>query len=608
MGNNLLPLLINYNLIFVKIRNMYKYYRKELLDIMISKIKSEKPHKNYDHTVSYAKWCNQIMSGEGHKDLIVKYTETETEKQQERRIKLYNSRTKYVSNKVMSTFMEVERTDSIVDTLYYKDKSDSAIIRERLNRFSIGNNLNKYVHDMARRLNFHDPNSFVAIEFKYLDPLKKPYAYPVELNSPSVFDYEYDNGLLQYLISKVEIDMKKENSTEISKGSKYTIYGPLFTYTLTQVLAVEPGVETYVINKNTYVVREFNTKFESVPAFHIGYQRDSKTKWETFVSPFDPAKEILSDLINTKCEYDLHKALHGFIQKYVYVDRCKYRNPDNGDSCNDGKMKISGAECHVCKGTGKLSHTSVQDVVYVPVPETKEEAIPLNQFIHYVEVPLHIIQSYKDDLVKLEKDVALAIFNKDTFSRSDIAFTATEVRLNEQSVHNVLADFADNVSRMINTATLLVADMLGDLDKIVFEYKILKDFKLLGIDELIELRRRAKEAEAPYDVIQQIDIDILSKQNQGNNLLVEQIKSEQSFKPFKHLSNELRALALADLPANDPDRVLFLFFDNVFANVWERFPNFHKIDRAVQVIIVGEEVNKIIDVKYANIQTTPVLG
>lgn len=575
----------------------YKYFRTELLDILIKKIKDNKFHENHDHAVIHAKWCRQIMTGDDHREMLVRYKEKETQKQQDRRVSLYNSRTAYVSNKILSSFLEVERSDSIVSNLYYKDNTDSNTLINRLSDFNDSQSLVKYMHEAGRRLNFFDPNSFIAIEFKYLEPLKKPYAFPIEVYSKMVYDYEFENGRVQYLISKVDITLKDQDGKDVP-GSKFTLYGPLYSYVLTQTL---DSFDAISIGDKYFQVNEVNTKFNSVPVIRVGYIKNP-SNWETFVSPMYAAKHILTDLINTKSEYDLHKSLHGFLQKFAYVEKCNYRTESN-DSCNAGKLKISGSECPSCKGTGKIMHTSVQDVVYVPLPEDgTPQTIPLRDFVHYVEVPEHMIKSMKEDIISLEKDIALAIFNKDTFSRSEISFTATEVRLNEQSVHNVLADFADNISRLITEGTNLVADMLGDLDKLVFQYKIGKDFKLLGLDELIELRRRAIDAKAPYDVISQIDIDILAKQNQGNPKLVDQIKAEENHKPFKHLPSEMVAFALAELQPTDPDRILYFYFDKIFTNIWAKFPNFEILNLDVQKKAINSEIDSIIKLKYEQVQ------
>ena len=99
-----------------------KYSPDELLNILQNVISEKKVHANYSHVVALAKLFRQIMTGNDQNELIVSYKTRETTEQKEQRIHLYNSRTAYVSNKVLSQFKEVERADKTVDNIWYENE------------------------------------------------------------------------------------------------------------------------------------------------------------------------------------------------------------------------------------------------------------------------------------------------------------------------------------------------------------------------------------------------------------------------------------------------------------------------------------------------------
>jgi hypothetical protein len=318
----------------------------------------------------------------------------------------------------------------------------------------------------------------------------------------------------------------------------------------------------------------------------------------------------MQDLINNKSEYDLHKALHGFIQKYVFAESCDYVAPDNQDRCNGGNMNLSGKQCTRCKGTGKKVHTTVQDVILIKMPEYKEEHIPLKDFVHYVEIPKHIIDAYKQDVKDLELDVSYAIFNKDTFTKSDVANTAFEVKLNKQSVYNVLSDFGDNVSRLVKVLTRHAADAIGMPEGIIVDYMIPKDFRMDSVEDLLMMRKSAIDAGSPYDVVAAFDLQMLQKQNLDNPTLVDQIKAQEAWRPFKDKTLEERIMIVSMLDPLDSDKILYTYFDKIFTKIWSNpaFNMFHKMKYLAQKTIIDKEVEAIIKEKTPVVVAPTVLA
>jgi hypothetical protein len=590
-----------------------KYSKDSLTDRLILIIAKSLRHKNYDKTIKVADFWRKIMTGDDQDEILISYKLSETKEQKQQRIRLYNSRTSYASHKIISTFKEVERSEEISNSITLKKNDETPDeLMTRLKTYESG--FRDYVHESVRRLNFFDPNAWIINEFYQKNESEKPFCYPLEILSPYAIDYEYYYGDLQYLAIKQNVKVMEpieKSSTSPLKnvtkeyaekdGSQYTIYGPEWSIRMTEYYGAPSDLEIITIEKKEYTVEYFNYKYKTVPAIQVGYIKDPSTNWETFESPLYSARHIFNDLINTKAEYDLAKAIHGFIQKFAYAESCDYSiaSEDGNDRCDNGTMILSRGKCPSCKGTGKKVHTTVQDVILVKLPSDKSEHIPLSEYIYYQEIPKHIIDGYKQDIKDLEIDISLAIFNKDTFSQSEVSTTATEIRLNKQSVYNVLYEFALNVQKVYKELALQVADVINLRDDINVEYTLPRDFQMESIDDLLLQRRNAIGASVPYDIVAAIDRKILMKQNMDNSDLVSQIKAQDLWRPFKDKTESERIGIISMLADDDPDKVLYIYFDKIFTEIWNdvRYNNFHKLTYKIQKNIVDDAVKNMIKLK-----------
>lgn len=578
--------------------------REQLYQKIKEIVEGEKTHPHYQRTIDVAKLARQIMTGEDQAELIVSYKPRETKEQKTQRIALYNSRTKSVSAKLLSQYKEVERSDNTVDNIWYSEESPEGndklkALKERMKNYD-GTSFQKYLHDAKRRLNFYDPNTWIVTEFRYLDDLDYPWPYPLEVYSHQAVYWEYLHGDLQYFVGRWAIEVKDQPE----KGWKYTIYGKNMSIRLTEIGRADKNptsdLDTVTLTigqiEKVFTIEFFESKFEKVPAIRVGYKKDDKTSWRTYVTPYDPAMHIFKDMINTKSEYDLHKALHGFIQKFAYVDKCVYRPQDNmADVCNGGTLRMSNVQCPQCKGVGTKIHTTVQDIILIQKPEDVAERIPLDQMVHYVEIPKHIIDGHKEDLQQLEKDVSLAIFNANIFDRSEIAMTATEKRLNLQSVYNELSEYGESFSTFYEFMVFIAANTIDGQKGLIVEHSIPKDFRLDTVQELLQQKKLAIDSSSSYDIIQAIDLAILMKQNQDNPEFIEQVKAQEKFRPFKDKSKEEIVYLLASFDDSHPDKVLYIFFDKIFTDIWFELPQFHDMKYPVQKVKVMQKVLAIIE-------------
>lgn len=573
-----------------------KYNTLQLLEILKDTVKNNSRHKYYNRTVELAKLYRQWNTGEGQDELIVSLKSRETKEQKEQRIKIYNSRTKFVSEQIQAAFDEVERADNVIDNIYYKNTENEkdnqnklGEIHERLDKFSDRQDLKEYLHEKIKYFNFYDPNAFLVVDFMKYNETEKPWTYPVEIYSHQAINYEYDRKRLQYLIALQETVKKVKNDDgkietkpadlfylwaadyaiklqELGEPGKYIL--PDFNEGAPDsIIVIERKCEGEKEHKAyEFALWEFETRSKVNPAIQVGYIGDPKTNLNTYVGILDKASEIFKDLINTKSEYDLHKALHGFLKQFAYANTCDYSRYIEGKrfQCDGGKIRGSNEECPKCHGHGLILHTTSQDIILIKKPDGKDEHIPLDEMIHYVEIPQHIIEAQKKELEELEQRVPRAVFNANPFDRSEIAITATEKRLLKESVYNAFMKYGAVYSQVYKHCVKLTAIHLLNDEGLVVDHQFPKDYHLDTIDELLSMRKAAVEAHAPYTIIEVIDFNILTKQSQDDPTHIEIIRAKEQWRPFREKSKEERILIVSSLPETNFQRLLYIHFEEVF--------------------------------------------
>lgn len=611
--------------------NVHNFTLEDFQGLVEKVIKTGKKHyhKNYDRTVEVAKFCYQVMTGDDQENILIRFKRRENKDQEEQRVHLTNSRTQFVGGKVYSVFNELKRASKTVEVIKYLEESDAnkekiSEIKDRLSRFYEGEHAREYTYENVRYLNFYDPNAFLIVNFQDFDYKreKTPGTYPVEVYSDQAIKYEYVNGELAYLLfyQEVEIEDLDDQGKEVTKKDKqYVLFAPnvaIYYKPLPKKkeAEIEPGFtlvelaqETYDEGSNTsfneesikkFQYKVFDTKSKKIPAIRVGYIKDPKTRKLTCVSPLHYAEKLLIDLIWTKSEYDLAKALHWFYHKFIYAPRCDYVDPKNSqDFCLEGLLQVSGGKCQMCDGTGLKIHTTVQDTIVLELPNNKEEIVPLENMVHYEKIDPVIIQEHKKDLVELQHDVFKAVFNAQTFERSEIAISATEKKLDVRAMKNTLIDFGNQVSRIYMHIVEMTAIYLDNDQGLVVQHQHHKDLRLETIDDLINQRERLVKAGAPYETIKNVDLAILSEQHMEDSEIVPMIAAKERFRPFREKSEKERMFLLSKMGSDDYHRILWVFFEDIMEEVFfedkERDIPWYKLKYTMQKQIIDEKVKKI---------------
>ena len=593
-----------------------KYSIERLQEFIESTAVHGQRHVYYDHTIKVARFAMQIMTGDNQEDIIIEYKTKESDKAKKQRVRVTNSLTQKVANSVKSQYEELARVDNVVEQFYYgKDGEAEATrvgeIEDAINEFYQNDTLTKYLHEKVLHLNFYDPNSFIVCEAAY-DPddtmrVNKPTPYPLEIYSEQAVNYQFENGVLGWLIGRQITNFPSKH------GQAKTVALPIFTlYAAEWTLQMQEINTDIVINEEdyagwdlrnytldggsqkTYLVKQYNTKLNVCPAIRVGYAKDPETNLNTCVTPLWPAEHIFRDMIWTKSEYDLCRALHGFYQKFIYAPVCNH-TAENGQRCNRGRCGDD--ICPVCEGKGVLVHTTVQDVVVLEMPQNKAEAIPLSNFVHYEHIPMDLLRQHKEDLKDMESAVNQAIFQRDLMNIRELSPTATEIRDVQNSKYNVISTYGDNWSKVWIHLVNCVANYQGNEEGLIIEHDFSSDFIIETLTELYDQRQKAITANAPYSIIRDIDRKIMMKQNRGNILQVKKLDAKETWKPLREKSESERLSIMSNYPELHPLRIRYEYFEEIFAEIYAQKTDkpFHDLNWEAQKMIIDQIVNRLIE-------------
>ena len=613
----------------MELRRIKKYNEDELNKILIQVVARGKRHTDYKHVMALRRRYFQYLTGKYQDDLIVSYKERESDTQKQQRIKITQPRTPYYGSIAMQPFEEIARAEDFKPNLTSTKEGAENIIAEiqsRLDNFSEGMSLRSYMDLACRHYNFYDPNAWFITEFANPNPLKeKPFTFPLVVNSSNALDYEYYLGELQYLVYREPIFIKSldndnanmpaliksvnsilgikneidkddlENEVEApegySKGYRYLLYAPDIALEFVETNAKD-GIE--LDDKKRYYYKRYDTKSVIVPAGRFGYLKDPETDLRTYVSPLHPANSLFEEAIQRKSEIDLHLALHGFLQKYTYGRDCTHKTTEEG-ACNEGKMTKTNGTCSVCKGHGKLLHTTVQDVVIVNLPNEIIENgnLPkIQDLVHYVQVPTELISLQREVLKDLEADILRAVFNTRMFESKIVQTTATEVIIDKIPINNVLKKAADHQAELMKLATIVTAIHTSNLDGFSCSYSYGGDFRLESISQLLEQRQAAVNAGAPAAIIEAIDNKILHKQFPGDTAAIMRAKNRANHRPFRERAAMDKQFLLATIEPTNPLYILEVFFEAIMDEIENenKDPEFYKLDFKLQKELINKKV------------------
>lgn len=592
-------------------------------ELVVSQIAKDEKHIDYDYVVELADKYKKIITGKNIDTLLEQFVPREDAEMFEQRLRLTKSITGAVANKIRKPYYKVTRNKKVSKKIDITDKKKLQIVETMLSSF-YGDALKKdsglegFMRTRFVDLCFTDSNAWVVTEWqaakKKTDVLKPK---PFIVSSTEAYNFSVTNNVTDWLLVKNDIKylkysgkMNSDNSEGLKeeKGVKFTHYGKIYTLVFTQVdkewadknIDLGEGEEIIEITENRYFhFKYYEPKVGFCPAFRVGYDRDLHTDGRTLVSPIEPAMPYFEKMIERVSELDLSMKLHVFPQKFMYAPRCE--GTTKTKKCTGGKLP-DGSVCGACKGTGFQPHTTAQDVIYLPLPEHKEDALDLSKMIHYAAPNDAIIKIQTEYIKELTADATGAIFNSDVFVQGKISKTATEKNIDMDSVYDTLSPFAMKFSEFWKNQVSIAVILAGlKITEITISHNFPSDLKLKTTGMLLDELKVVNETNAPSFVRQAISNDLAEIEYSDDPIGKRKYDVKRSFFPFSGKNADEIALAVTSDFVTRFDKILYFNFDKIFAELERDDKTFFVKDFNKQWEVVGEKVNAIIkDIEEGN--------
>ena len=561
---------------------------------------SNKKHADYQRTVDLAKEYKAHVSGVGIDDYLKRFAKREDEEMFEQRKRLTNSISQSVASSLQKPFYKVARNKNVKKKFTLKgDKTREEIVQKMISGFYGTNELNTkgldfWLKNRFIELTFTDPNAFVVIEWEAKPENVPLEPYPYEVNSIDAYDYTYKHGVLNELFtrqSETIIYLDKDGAEkekvvdaftlyEIGSSLKVVEYCPKY-FEAKGIVIDETRQVTFVENEIHFIATYNETNLDFIPAFRVGYIRDTATDGRTFVNPFESAMPYFRKALKAVSELDLSITLHTFPQKLQYVTKCKGKGTKK---CNNGMVSGTQTVCSECKGSGLQIHTSGQDAIYFPLPDTPDEMFDLDKILVYKQPPIDLIK-FQDDYVRnLKKDAHLSVYNSNMFLAEDPQFakTATEVNTNTQGIFDTLFPYTEKFSEVWKTAVKVFVRLSGFLTDFELIHIFPTDLEIKTVAVLMAELKLANESEAPSYFRDAILEEIANQVYEGDELGREKHFTRHKFFPFSGKTETEIQFLMASPYVSNFTKVLYANFEAIFTDIEKAVPNFYKLNYNVQ--------------------------
>ena len=561
---------------------------------------SNKKHADYQRTVDLAKEYKAHVSGVGIDDYLKRFAKREDEEMFEQRKRLTNSISQSVASSLQKPFYKVARNKNVKKKFTLKgDKNREEIVQKMISGFYGTNELNTkgldfWLKNRFIELTFTDPNAFVVIEWEAKPENVPLEPYPYEVNSIDAYDYIYKHGVLNELFtrqSETIIYLDKDGAEkekvvdaftlyEIGSSLKVVEYCPKY-FEAKGIVIDETRQVTFVENEIHFIATYNETNLDFIPAFRVGYIRDTATDGRTFVNPFESAMPYFRKALKAVSELDLSITLHTFPQKLQYVTKCKGKGTKK---CNNGMVSGTQTVCSECKGSGLQIHTSGQDAIYFPLPDTPDEMFDLDKILVYKQPPIDLIK-FQDEYVRnLKKDAHLSVYNSNMFLAEDPQFakTATEVNTNTQGIFDTLFPYTEKFSEVWKTAVKVFVRLSGFLTDFELIHIFPTDIEIKTVAVLMAELKLANESEAPSYFRDAILEEIANQVYEGDELGREKHFTRHKFFPFSGKTETEIQFLMASPYVSNFTKVLYANFEAIFTDIEKAVPNFYKLNYNLQ--------------------------
>jgi hypothetical protein len=564
-------------------------------------IEKEIYHQDYERVTELASDYFKMKTGKGLTEKLDRILTRETEEEKKQRDNISKPIIPAILNSTQLPFQKCLRAIPVNSEIKYITGINK---KEELELFIASywgeESLAEYLQYTMIAYNYIDPNAFLITEFEPFDAnVEKASPYPFIATSEEAIMFEYKNENLQYLIVRLPIKFKS-NDTE-QDGFKFTMYLGPDTIQLTQVEKDYQIVEDAIIiqiKENFYLYQEFTPKAKKVPARRFGFLRDDETQGRTFVSVFHNIKLVLEKLMKTDSELDLTAAMIAFAQRFAYVNNCP------NQQCYGGKLLDGHTECNTCHGTGQQQpHKGVGEVITFTIPRDLTQMIDLDKMLVYKYPPIELLdwqQSFVDYLMIFAHKM---MFNNEIATRSETAtnITATEKNFGEDNMNDTLNPFARNYSAMWKFVIKDIATFTDLNEGLSVIHIMPKDFKIKGLLQLCAELKALRDAGAASVITGAVEDDINAILYGDRPKDLKKIEIKNKFNPFYGMSESTVRLLISQGLTTEYNATLWANLESIFNDLELENPNIYEMNNKVIRDAVKVKTQEYIDQMKAEI-------
>jgi hypothetical protein len=582
-------------------------------------IETGETHCDYERVKDLAETYRIYITGCDIGKKLIQFVQREDKELFAQRLRLTKSITPAVASSIRQPFNKVTRNDRVKKDIKIKDEARKQNVDKMIKSFygsarKKNRGLDYWMKTRFVELQFIDPNSWVVVEWEAAqsdNQIVQP--RPFEVCAEEAVNFLVINDEVKWLLVKQAIKymlMPDNDAAGVTgginqqyqaaapqqdikaackkDGYRYTLYDMDVTVVYEQVdpqylkvsgYQLKEGEQLTQIKANWYIVRTYTPKVGYAPVFRIGYKRDDATKARTFVNPWHDALCYFDKSLKTVSELDLTQTLHTFPQKIQYVQKCK--GPTREKKCNQGQL-ADGSICTACKGNGYKIHTTAQDAILLPMPDSKDDMMDLDKLLVYKAPPIELIKFQNDYTQQLERQAHQAVFNSQVFIKKTSSGgdgqnfqTATENDNNMQSVYDALEPFTEKFSEIWQDFAMTFAILAGaNPEEVETTHVFPADPKLKTGDILLVERKAATDSGAPAFLLASIDDDLATIVFAGDDLGMLRYRVKRRYYPFPGSTpDEIAQLVTSQWVPEEP-KVLYSNFDAIFKEIELADPGF----------------------------------
>jgi len=585
---------------------------KEIVQTVINK---EKVHPNYSRTVDLANDYLTAITGVGFERWLHQFSKRETKEDFETRILLTSKVFVPAISNVLNKFNKLTAIKNVTKSINFvsgENREQKVIALNDSEKLMLNSSYEDFVRQFLLPRSHRDPNSFYTILFDKEGAKKIPYLKFFSSSECVYFEYE-NPSKIDFLVTKEIIATKKRNGDSL-EAKDFTLFaGELILEYKLVLLGTDAGNENSVNfrrvdvqseieyiddNKNVYAVKSYNTKSKEVQAFRLGYILDAQTEESTCVSVIDVAMPVIKRFISVISNADVSRNIHSFPQRMTYVAPCDYRS-DEGE-CSKGEMP-DGTKCPRCKGTGKKKTESPLDTLEVDFPDDLSAVFDISKLSAYANQSTEIVEFLDKLEQRLERRIFAAIFNAEMTPHSSLSavgdtVTATEVTTTRSDINDTLILTASMISKFKKWSVILRNYYLfpKDNQEILVNYEYPNDLKLSSVEELLAQLKQAKEANAPYFVIEEITQNISAKLFDGDVKSMNKIALKKRFVPFFEMSSEFVLTGFEKGAINLDDFIVFYNQESIFVDLEDENPSLYFLKPKLQKEKVSDFIKEFL--------------